>query len=44
MYDINGQVIGETVSESTEPVLAAHPISLLFIRCLLSQVCFSFII
>jgi hypothetical protein len=41
MYDINGQLIGESVSESTEPILAANPISLLFIRCLLSQVCFS---
>lgn len=39
VYDINGQLIGETVSESTEPILATHPISLLFIRCLLSQVC-----
>ncbi|CAF3330500.1 unnamed protein product [Rotaria sp. Silwood1] len=38
IYDINGQLIGESVSESTEPILAAHPISLLFIRCLLSQV------
>jgi hypothetical protein len=42
IYDINGQLIGESVSESTEPILAAHPISLLFIRCLLSQVCFDF--
>ncbi|CAF0806939.1 unnamed protein product [Adineta steineri] len=38
IYDINGQLIGESVSESTEPILAANPISLLFIRCLLSQV------
>jgi hypothetical protein len=43
LYDINGQLIGESVSESTEPILAAHPISLLFIRCLLSQVCLIFI-
>ncbi len=40
IYDINGQLLGESVSESTEPILAAHPISLLFIRCLLSQVRF----
>ena len=39
MYDDHGHLIGESVSESTEPILAAHPISLLFIRCLLSQVC-----
>ena len=38
IYDSNGHLLGETVSESTEPILAAHPISLLFIRCLLSQV------
>ncbi|CAM2697277.1 unnamed protein product [Rotaria socialis] len=37
IYDANGQLIGDSVSESTEPILAAHPISLLFIRCLLSQ-------
>ena len=38
VYDTNGRLIGESVSESTEPILAAHPISLLFLRCLLSQV------
>lgn len=38
IYDNQGHLIGESVSESTEPILAAHPISLLFIRCLLSQV------
>jgi hypothetical protein len=42
IYDSSGQLIGESVSESTEPILAAHPISLLFIRCLLSQVCYDF--
>ncbi|CAF1268835.1 unnamed protein product, partial [Didymodactylos carnosus] len=38
IYDVNGQLIGESVSESTEPILAAHPTSLLLIRCILSQV------
>ena len=41
IYDAQGQLIGESVSESTEPILAANPISLLFIRCLLSQVRFA---
>ena len=44
IYDKDGQLIGESVSESTESILAAHPISLLFVRCLLSQVCFHLMI
>ena len=38
IYDQQGHLLGESVSESTEPILAAHPISLLFVRSLLSQV------
>jgi hypothetical protein len=43
-YNVNGQLIGGTIGETTKQVLASHPLSMLIAWNYLCQVCIAFLL